>query len=57
VIDGANVGGEIAGSGVYEFPWDSAAVADGPHVISAVARDAAGNQQTASVTVVVANLP
>jgi len=57
VVDGVNLGGEIPGAEVYGLPWDSAAVADGPHVIGVIARDAAGNQQTASVTIVVDNLP
>jgi hypothetical protein len=55
-VDGVNVGAEHT-SAPYAITWNSASVANGPHVIAAVARDAAGNQQTSSVTVVVANLP
>jgi len=55
-LDGVNLGAEIT-TGVSELAWNSAAAANGSHVLSVVARDAAGNQQTASITVVVTNLP
>jgi hypothetical protein len=55
-IDGANLGPEITGA-PYELVWDSGTVADGAHVLSVVARDAAGNQQTASVSIIVVNTP
>jgi hypothetical protein len=55
LVDGAAVGGEDA-SAPYTAAWDSTAVADGPHAITAVARDAAGNTRTsAPVSVTVAN--
>ncbi|MCU1382504.1 MAG: fervidolysin [Acidobacteria bacterium] len=55
-IDGAELGDEIA-SAPYQLDWDSTGMRDGTHVLTAVARDAAGNQSTAIVTVVVANTP
>jgi hypothetical protein len=55
-VDGVNIGAELT-SGAFQYTWDSVSVANGLHVVTAVARDAAGNQRTASVhTVVVANL-
>ena len=54
-VDGVNVGAE-ATSSPYSLSWDSAAVGNGGHTITAVARDAAGNTTTsAAVTVTVAN--
>jgi hypothetical protein len=55
-IDGVNVGAEET-TAPYQLPWDSAAVANGAHTISVVARDPAGNAQTVTVNVIVANLP
>jgi hypothetical protein len=55
-VDGVNLGAEIT-TGLYQLAWNSATVANGSHAISVVARDAAGNRQTASVTVVVTNIP
>jgi hypothetical protein len=55
-LDGANLGPEIT-SGAYSVSWNSIAVTNGPHVLTAVARDTAGNTTTATpVTVTVANL-
>jgi hypothetical protein len=53
-VDGANAGAEIMAS-PYTVSWDSRTVTDGSHVLSAVARDAAGNTSTASVSVTVSN--
>jgi len=54
-LDGANLGAEVASS-PYSFSWNSTGVANGPHTLSAVARDAAGNITTAvTVTVTVSN--
>ena len=39
----------------YSVPWNTATASDGPHTITAVARDAAGNTKSATVTVTVAN--
>jgi hypothetical protein len=55
-LDGVNLGDE-ATTAPYQFAWDSGAVANGAHVVSVVARDAAGNAQTVSVNVIVANVP
>ena len=53
-IDGASLGPEDT-SAPFEVPWDTATASAGTHVVSAVARDAAGNSATsAAVSVVVA---
>jgi hypothetical protein len=53
LLDGAPLGAEDA-TAPYTLDWDSTPVAAGSHVLSAVARDAAGNASTsAAVTVVV----
>ncbi|HYX83332.1 MAG TPA: Ig-like domain-containing protein, partial [Gaiellales bacterium] len=59
-VDGASLGSKTAptqaGGSTYQWKWDTAAVAPGPHTLTAVATDAAGNQTTsAPVTVTVAN--
>jgi isoaspartyl peptidase/L-asparaginase-like protein (Ntn-hydrolase superfamily) len=54
VVDGVNVGAEITAA-PYQVVWNSESVTDGPHVVTAVARDAAGNQLTASAGLIVAN--
>jgi hypothetical protein len=54
-LDGANLGGEITAP-PYTVGWNTAAAANGSHVLLAVARDAAGNTATsAGVAVTVAN--
>src|SRR5438445_3989001 len=53
-LDGANLGGEHTVA-PYEVSWNSSTVPNGAHVLAAVARDAAGNQQISSVGVTVAN--
>ena len=43
-VDGAPVGAEQLGPGpIYSFSWNSAAVKNGPHTVTAQARDTAGN--------------
>jgi Polysaccharide lyase/Bacterial Ig domain/Carbohydrate binding module (family 6) len=55
--NGINIGAEETAA-PYSIAADTTAVADGSYVLTAVARDAAGNQATsAPVTVVVANGP
>jgi hypothetical protein len=55
LVDGANLGAEDSTS-PYSVTWDTTTVPDGPHVLSARARDAAGNTQTAPpITVTVQN--
>jgi subtilisin family serine protease len=53
-LDGGPLGNEV-GSAPYEVAWDTGTVSNGAHVLTAVARDAAGHTTTATVTVTVAN--
>jgi YD repeat-containing protein len=53
-IDGANLGSEDV-SAPYSTTWNTTTTSNGSHTVTAVARDAAGNRQTASVTVTVSN--
>ncbi len=53
-VDGIARGAELL-AGPYTVSWDSTGVPNGSHVLSMVARDAAGNSATASVTVTVSN--
>jgi subtilisin family serine protease len=55
LLDGTPLGAELTGA-PYEFAWETTNAANGTHVLTAVARDAAGNQATAAiVSVTVAN--
>jgi len=55
-LDGVNLGEELIGA-PYTLDWNSATVPNGVYALAAKARDAAGNQQTATiVTVIVANI-
>ena len=55
LVDGATVGMPDT-TAPYSVAWDSTSVVNGSHALTAVARDAAGNQATsASVTVTVSN--
>ena len=60
-VDGAtpsSSGGGSGGSGntlTYAISWTSGSVADGSHIISAVARDSSGNQATTTITVTTDN--
>jgi subtilisin family serine protease len=45
----------IDGVSPYDFQWDTTAVADGAHVLTAIASDAAGNSTSCSVSVNVSN--
>ncbi len=53
-IDGVPLGAEDTAA-PYEASWNSATAANGAHVITAVARDAAGYSSTATVSVTVTN--
>jgi hypothetical protein len=54
-LDGVNLGAEDTSS-PYSIAWDTTAVANGSHSLTAVARDAAGNTRTSdAVTVTVDN--
>ncbi len=55
-VDGAPVGSEDTSS-PWETTWDSTSVADGSHVVSAVARDAAGNTTTSVTVSITVNNP
>lgn len=44
-VDGVDIGSQDT-SAPYTVDWDSTSVADGPHIVTAVARDAAGNTTT-----------
>jgi Domain of unknown function (DUF4082)/Bacterial Ig domain len=55
-LDGANLGTEVT-TAPYSVSWNTTLTANGSHVLSAVARDAAGNTTTsAGVTVTVNNV-
>jgi hypothetical protein len=54
-LDGANLGAEDT-TAPYSASWNTTTVSNGNHTLTAVARDAAGNQTTsAAVTVTVSN--
>ena len=54
-LDGVSLGAEVA-TPPYAVAWTTTATADGVHVLTAVARDAAGNKATSTgVSVTVAN--
>ncbi len=56
LLDGATLGAADT-SAPFSVSWNSAAATNGPHALSAVARDAAGNQTTsAAVNVTVTNV-
>ncbi len=56
-LDGANLGAEDT-TAPYAITWNTTTVANGSHVRTAIARDAAGNSTTAAaVTVTVNNAP
>jgi hypothetical protein len=53
-VDGANVGAEDTIS-AYSISWNSTTTTDGTHLVTAVARDAAGNSTTSSPVSVTVN--
>jgi hypothetical protein len=54
-LDGVALGAEDTAA-PYELPWNTLTAVNGEHTLTAVARDAAGNQRTAaSIVVTVAN--
>ena len=53
-LDGANLGAEDT-SAPYAVTWDTSKATNAQHTLSAVARDAAGNSSSASITVTVSN--
>jgi len=54
-LDGADLGAEDPGPAPYEARLDTTALANGPHTLGAVVRDAAANVTTRTVDVTVAN--
>ena len=54
-LDGSNLGFEDT-IAPYSVSWNSTTVANGSHTLAATARDAAGNTNTASITVTVSNI-
>ncbi len=57
-LDGTNLGAVITGAGPsYNLTWNTSGVANGPHTLSAVATDAAGNSSTATVPVTMDSTP
>jgi hypothetical protein len=55
LLDGGSSGSADATTAPYSVSWNTATASDGSHTITAVARDAAGNTKSATVTVTVAN--
>ena len=56
-LDGQNLGAEDT-SAPYSASWDTAGATNGPHTLTAIARDRAGNTRTATtVNVTVNNAP
>src|SRR5207249_2347140 len=53
-LDGVDLGAEFT-TAPYSISWDTTTSSNRSHILSAVARDAAGNQATATVNVVVFN--
>jgi hypothetical protein len=54
LLDGAPLGPPVLVA-PYELPWVTATAANGPHTLTVIARDAAGNQTTASAAITVTN--
>jgi len=55
-FDGATQIGAEATAAPYQVTWNTSSVSNGPHSLSAVARDAAGNTASAAVAVTVSNV-
>ena len=53
-LDDANMGSELTSS-PFSVAWDTTMVSNGCHILSAVARDAAGNQGTTALPVTIDN--
>src|SRR6185436_10312599 len=56
LVDGVNIGAEDTTS-TYSVVWDSAATSFGPHTLTAIARDAAGNTRTSAPLTVTSTAP
>ena len=56
-VDGANVGALVTGTGPsYSQSWNTAAVGNGGHTITAITSDTSGNTASASISVTVSNV-
>jgi thermitase len=53
-LDGVPLGEDTTAP--YALVWNTTTVANGPYTVRAIARDAAGNEKSSNVTVIVANL-
>ncbi len=53
-VDGVSLGSERTAA-PYSINWNSATVANGPHTLTALARDPSGNQAQASIGITVSN--
>jgi hypothetical protein len=53
-LDGQNLGAEVTAA-PFSITWDTKSAANGPHTLTAVARDGAGNQATVTEMVTVNN--
>src|SRR6185437_8949031 len=53
-IDGVNMGSAFS-AGPYSFSFDTTKYANGSHTLKAIAKDAAGNQSSASLSVSIQN--
>ena len=51
----ANIPGPVVTAAPYEWSWNTVGLANGPHTVRALARDAAGNETVTSATVTVLN--
>ena len=57
-LDGVNIGSMITGPGPsYSYSWNTSGSANGPHTLSAVAIDLAGNTTTSANISVTVNNP
>ena len=54
-VDGAVLGTTVGSP--CSFPWDTRAAADGTHVVSVTATDAAGNIASSTISVMISNAP
>jgi hypothetical protein len=54
-VDDSNIGPEVQ-SPPYTLSWNTLGVANGPHVVKAIARDLAGNRAVDSLSITVANV-
>src|SRR6202008_4186496 len=54
LLDNSPLGGEDTAA-PYELTWPTATASNGTHLLTAVARDAAGNQSSSVVSVTVSN--